>query len=207
MTTALLRPRSEIRSRRPRALKIVVTGPFDAGKSTLVRTLSEITVLSTERDVTDAPGAGHSQRTTVAMDFGRVTVAPDLALYVFGTPGQQRFEFMWDILAEGMLGFVLLVDAQRPDSVVEARRIREHFTSIADVPYVVVVNKVDGHGAAASVERVARQLGLSAHVPVVTADVRRRDDVKRVVLALLHGVLTRVERETGPPDERTGATG
>jgi uncharacterized protein len=207
MAPTPLRSRGPIRSRRPRTLKIVVTGPFDAGKSTLVRTISEITVLSTERDVTDDPDGGHSERTTVAMDFGRITVAPDLALYVFGTPGQHRFEFMWDILAEGMLGFVLLVDAERADSVDEARRIREHFSAIADVPYVVVVNKLVGPGAAAEVARVRHHLGVPDAVPVLVADVRRREDVKQVVIALLQVVLTRVERHTVPPDRHTGAAG
>jgi uncharacterized protein len=207
MATTPLRGRGDIRRRRPRALKIVVTGPFDAGKTTLVRTISEITVLSTERDVTDDPGHEHSERTTVAMDFGRITVGSELALYLFGTPGQHRFEFMWDILAEGMLGFVLLVDSTRADSVDEARRIREHFTTLADVPYVVVVNKVDGAGSAELVAQVREQLALPDEVPAVAGDVRVREDVKRVLLALLHGVLARVEDRTGPPTAHRGAAG
>jgi uncharacterized protein len=205
--TPLRGGRSEIRRRRPRALKIVITGPFDAGKSTLVRTISEITVLSTERDVTDDPGHEHSERTTVAMDFGRITVGTALALYLFGTPGQHRFEFMWDILAEGMLGFVLLVDAERPDSLDEARRIRQHFTAIADVPYVVVINKLAGEDADAAVARARAELALPADVPALAADVRDREDVKRALVALLRGVLSRVEERPGPPDARTGATG
>jgi uncharacterized protein len=207
MATTPLRGRGDIRRRRPRALKIVVTGPFDAGKTTLVRTISEITVLSTERDVTDDPGHEHSERTTVAMDFGRITVGAELALYLFGTPGQHRFEFMWDILAEGMLGFVLLVDSTRPDSVEEARRIREHFTALADVPYVVVVNKVEGEGGAALVAQARERLALPDEIPAVAADVREREDVKRVLIALLHGVLARVEDRTGPPTAHRGAAG
>jgi uncharacterized protein len=205
MSATPLRGRGEIRRRRPRALKIVVTGPFDAGKSTLVRTISEITVLSTERDVTDDPGHEHSERTTVAMDFGRITVGSDLALYLFGTPGQHRFEFMWDILAEGMLGFVLLVDAERSDSVDEARRIREHFLSLADVPYVVVVNKAEGDRASEMVARARRELALPDDVPAIAADVRDREDVKRALIGLLRGVLARVE--SGPPSARRGAAG
>jgi uncharacterized protein len=208
MATSPLRSRGgEIRRRRPRALKIVVTGPFDAGKSTLVRTISEITVLSTERDVTDDPGHEHSERTTVAMDFGRITVGSDLALYLFGTPGQHRFEFMWDILAEGMLGFVLLVDAERDDSVDEARRIREHFTAIADVPYVVVVNKVDGEQASEVVAQARAGLGLPDAIPAIAADVRDREDVKRALVELLRGVLARVQDQAGPPSARRGAAG
>jgi small GTP-binding protein len=200
----------DIRRKRARPLKIVVTGPFDAGKSTLVRTISEITVLSTERDVTDDPGHEHSERTTVAMDFGRITVAPDVALYLFGTPGQHRFEFMWDILAEGMLGFVLLVDASRADSVAEARRIREHFVALADVPYVVAVNKVqqlDADARDALVARIRDELSLPDDVEVVTGDIREREDVKAVLLALLRGVLRRVSTRTPGSPVRTGAAG
>jgi uncharacterized protein len=208
MTAPLLRPRGEVRRRRSRALKVVVTGPFEAGKTTLVRTISGITVLSTERTVTDDPLHRRSARTTVAMDYGRVTLGPDLALYVFGTPGQQRFEFMWDILAEGMLGFVLLVDATRASSATEARRIREHFTAIADVPYVVVVNKLDGALPAGVADRLRGELGLPGDVPVVAADVRDREDVKRALVALLRRVLAHVEMGSGSPSERSsGAAG
>src|ERR1700744_3926655 len=98
------------------ALKIVVTGPFAAGKTTLIRTISEITVLSTEKGITDATRSRKSD-TTVAIDFGRIRIDRDLVLYLFGTPGQDRFDFMWEILGEGMLGYVLLVDATPPDSL------------------------------------------------------------------------------------------
>src|SRR3954468_10319812 len=101
------------------AVKIVVTGPFAAGKTTLIRTISEITVLSTEKGLTHATRPRKSD-TTVAMDFGRITIDRDLVLYLFGTPGQDRFDFMWEILGEGMLGYVVLVDAERPDSLDEA---------------------------------------------------------------------------------------
>ncbi len=89
------------------------------GKTTLIRTISEITVLSTEKDITDDTRS-HKAETTVAMDFGRITIDHDLVLYLFGTPGQDRFDFMWEILGEGMLGYVLLVDAHRPESLAEA---------------------------------------------------------------------------------------
>jgi uncharacterized protein len=202
-----LRGRGEIRRRRTRAFKVVVTGPFDAGKTTFVRTISEIAVLSTERGVTDDAGHGRSARTTVAMDYGRITLGPDLALYVLGTPGQQRFEFMWDILAEGMLGFVLLVDTSSGSTVQEARRVRAHFTELADVPYVLVLNKIDGVLVDGTAERIRRELDLPADVPTVVADVREREDVKRALLALLHRVLTRVQEPVDASDVRSGAAG
>src|SRR5918912_1363776 len=122
-----------------RAAKIVVTGPFGAGKTTLISTISEITVLSTERDVSDHTRAWKAE-TTVAMDFGRITIDSDLVLYLFGTPGQERFDFMWEILGEGMLGYVLLCDADREDSLVEARNILDAFRKMARVPFVVGMN-------------------------------------------------------------------
>jgi len=178
---------------RHRSFKIVVTGPFDAGKTTLIRTISEIAVVSTERDVSSydrgVEGRRHSGRTTVAMDFGRVALTDDLALHLFGTPGQERFEFMWDILAEGMLGFVLVVDASRPETIADARDQHLHFRGLAEVPLVVAVNKLArGSGTGAALTRVRHQLGLPDHVPVVAADARRREEVKAVLVALLRAL-------------------
>ncbi|MEX2420920.1 MAG: ATP/GTP-binding protein [Actinomycetota bacterium] len=192
--------------RRSRTTKIVVTGPFDAGKTTFIQTISEVTVLSTERPVTG--DARPEARTTVAMDFGRITIAPDLALYLFGTPGQERFEFMWDILAEGMLGFVLMVDASRADSLHEARRIHAHFLELAEVPYVVAVNKTVG-GEAGVIGEVRRALELSDRVPVVAVNARDRDDVKRTLLALLRTILEELQEghDGSAPNVRSGDTG
>src|SRR5947209_10941041 len=125
------------------AVKIVVTGPFAAGKTTLIRTISEITVLSTEKGITDETRSRKTD-TTVAMDFGRITIDRDLVLYLFGTPGQDRFDFMWEILGEGMLGYVLLVDASRPDSLEESASILEAFRRMARVPFVVGLNRSAG---------------------------------------------------------------
>src|SRR3954471_7131848 len=125
------------------AVKIVVTGPFAAGKSTLIRTISEITVLSTEKDITDETKSRKAE-TTVAMDFGRITIDKDLVLYLFGTPGQDRFDFMWEILGEGMLGYILLVDSSRQDSLQEAVGILKAFRKMARVPFVVALNRSPG---------------------------------------------------------------
>src|SRR5215213_7895804 len=122
------------RRRGGQAVKVVVTGPFSAGKTTLIRTISEITVLSTERGITDSTRARKAE-TTVAMDFGRITIDRDLVLYLFGTPGQERFDFMWEILGEGMLGYVLLLDSSRPESLAEAVGILDAFRRMARVPF------------------------------------------------------------------------
>ena len=169
------------------AVKIVVTGPFSAGKTTLIRTISEITVLSTEKDITDETRARKSE-TTVAMDFGRITIDRDLVLYLFGTPGQERFDFMWEILGEGMLGYVVLVDATREDSIEEAVGILSAFRKMARVPFVVALNRAEGLDEAEE-ERVRAVLELAPDVPVVPCDAVDRESVKSVLLALLYAVV------------------
>ena len=173
------------------AVKIVVTGPFAAGKTTLIRTISEITVLSTERGITDETKARKAE-TTVAMDFGRITIDRDLVLYLFGTPGQDRFDFMWEILGEGMLGYVLLVDSTRPESFDEALGILDAFRRMARVPFVVAVNRTEGLDPAGE-DRLRAALRLEPDVPLVPCDATDKDSVKAVLLALLYSVLDDIE--------------
>jgi uncharacterized protein len=169
------------------AVKIVVTGPFAAGKTTLIRTISEITVLSTEKDITDSTRSRKAD-TTVAMDFGRITIDRDLVLYLFGTPGQDRFDFMWEILGEGMLGYVVLVDASRPESLEETVSILAAFRKMARVPYVVALNRADGIDEAEEAG-IREALDLDPDVPVVPCDAMDRESVKSVLLALLYSVV------------------
>ena len=173
------------------ALKIVVTGPFAAGKTTLIRTISEITVLSTEKGITDATRSRKSD-TTVAMDFGRIRIDRDLVLYLFGTPGQDRFDFMWEILGEGMLGYVLLVDATRPESLQEATGILEAFRTMARVPFVVGLNRSEGMDEGEEL-RIREVLELAPDTPVLPCDATDRESVKSVLLALLYAVLDSIE--------------
>jgi len=175
------------------AVKVVVTGPFAAGKTTLIRTISEITVLSTERGITDSTKSRKNE-TTVAMDFGRITIDRDLVLYLFGTPGQERFDFMWEILGEGMLGYVLLVDAEREDSLAEAIGILGAFRRMARVPYVVALNRASSADPEAE-ERLRDVLQLPPEVPVLACDATDKESVKAVLLALLYAVLDEVEAE------------
>jgi signal recognition particle receptor subunit beta len=197
MTTrsGLVRRQRSVEGATGRPLKLVVTGPFAAGKTTLIETISEVAVVGTERDVTDG-AKGLKSRTTVAMDFGRITFASDLALFLFGTPGQRRFEMMWEILSEGMLGFILLVHAGDARSLEEAGHILATFRRYADVPYVVGVTHLDfvGEGRDQSLARVRRYLSVPDDVPVVGCDPRRREDVKDLMLHILFGVLARLER-------------
>jgi small GTP-binding protein len=173
------------------AVKIVVTGPFSAGKTTLIRTISEITVLSTEKDITDDTKSRKAE-TTVAMDFGRITIDRDLVLYLFGTPGQDRFDFMWEILGEGMLGYILLVDSSRQDSLDEAVSILAAFRKMARVPFVVALNRSAGIDQADET-RVRTALELGDEVPVVPCDAMDRESVKAVLLALLYSVVDQID--------------
>ena len=173
------------------AVKIVVTGPFAAGKTTLIRTISEITVLSTEKDITDSTRSRKAE-TTVAMDFGRITIDRDLVLYLFGTPGQDRFDFMWEILGEGMLGYIVLVDSDRPESLDEARGILDAFRRMARVPFVVALNRSPGI-APGDEANVRSALDLGAEVPVVPCDATDRESVKAVLLALLYSVVDELD--------------
>ena len=179
------------RRRGGQAVKVVVTGPFAAGKTTLIRTISEITVLSTERGVTDSTRKRKAE-TTVAMDFGRITIDRDLVLYLFGTPGQDRFDFMWEILGEGMIGYLLLIDADRDDSVEQAAAIHGAFRKMARVPYVVALNRAspDDH---ALVETVRTRLEIPGDVAILACDATDKESVKNVLLALLYAVLEEVE--------------
>jgi uncharacterized protein len=186
-----------VSSTRPRrrhggtAVKIVVTGPFSAGKTTLIRTISEITVLSTEKDITDETRSRKAE-TTVAMDFGRITIDRDLVLYLFGTPGQDRFDFMWEILGEGMLGYILLIDSSREDAMDEAVGILAAFRKMARVPFVVALNRADGIDPTDE-EAVRSALELADTVPVVPCDATDRESVKSVLLALLYSVVDAID--------------
>jgi small GTP-binding protein len=174
-------------------VKIVVTGPFSAGKTQFIQTISEIEVVATERRIT-RPEERIKDQTTVAMDFGRITVDEDLVLYMFGTPGQRRFDFMWEILAEGMLGFVVLLDSVRPETFREARGILDTFRSYAPVPYVVAANKQDLEDAW-SAEDLRIALRIPQEIKVVPCVAIDRESVQHVLLELLYSVLEVLDEE------------
>ncbi|RME07233.1 MAG: GTP-binding protein [Anaerolineae bacterium] len=172
-------------------VKMVVTGPFNAGKTEFIQTVSEIDVVATERKIT-SEAERIKETTTVAMDFGRITVDDNLVLYLFGTPGQKRFDFMWEILSEGMLGFIVMVDSTRPETFREARSILETFRAYAPTPYVVAANKQDSPDAwAVDDMRIALRLDPSVKLlPCVALD---KESVKNVLLELLYSILEEME--------------
>ncbi len=168
-------------------VKMVITGPYSAGKTQFIQTISEIDVVATERKIS-RPEERIKDQTTVAMDFGRITVDDDLVLYLFGTPGQRRFDFMWEILSEGMLGFVVVLDSVRPETFREAREILNTFRSYAPVPYVVAANKQD-MADAWSPDDLRIALRIPPEVKVLPCVATDRESVKRVLLELLYSIL------------------
>jgi small GTP-binding protein len=173
-------------------VKMVVTGPFNAGKTEFIRSVSEIDVVSTEKRISDR-GERVKDSTTVAMDFGRITVDEDLVLYLFGTPGQRRFDFMWEILSEGMLGFIVMVDSSRPETFREARSILETFHAYAPTPYVVAANKQDMEDAW-EVDDLRIALRLAPDVKLLACTATDKKKVKTVLLELLYAILAEIEQ-------------
>jgi small GTP-binding protein len=165
-----------------RTLKIVVTGPFGAGKTVFIRTISQIDVVSTERRISRRSSTG-KEETTVALDYGRVAMGR-MILNLFGTPGQKRFDFMWEILSKEMDGFVMLVDSTEAGTFREARRLIKLFSRYNSVPYVVVANKQDLSGSV-SPTALRRALNLDGKVTVVPCIATQKKDVRTALRALV----------------------
>lgn len=178
------------------AVKMVITGPFAAGKTEFIRAVSEIEVVATEQKISRASESAIKDMTTVAMDFGRITVDEDLVLYLFGTPGQRRFDFMWEILSEGMLGFVVLIDSTKPETFREAKRILNSFESFAQTPYIVAANKQDAEDAWEPND-IKIVLSLNSHTKVLPCVALNRESVKNILLELLYSILEQYDGASG----------
>ncbi len=173
-----------------RTFKIVVSGPFNSGKTSFIGAISEIEVVATERSTLCS---GQKCETTVAMDFGRITLRDGDVLHLYGTPGQVRFDFMWEVLSEGMLGYVVLVDGTDVKSLDDARKIIDAFERMSDVPFVIGLTRADRKGCL-DPGAVMGMICRSDDADIVKCDARKLNDVKEVLLALLERVLERAEQ-------------
>ena len=162
--------------------KIIVTGPFSSGKTSFVGTISDIPVVSTERKIT-TEDQGIKAETTVAMDYGRVTL-DGRVLHLNGTPGQVRFDFMWEILASEMNGFIVLVDSTDPPSLPDANELIKLFSKFKRVPYLVVANKADMDGTA-SLSEIRREIDADDEITIMPCDSTSKSSVRQVLLQMI----------------------
>jgi small GTP-binding protein len=166
------------------AVKVVITGAYAAGKTNFIRSISDIDPVTTEYEVTGAEERALKKETTVALDFGKIAVSDEVVLFLFGTPGQERFDFMWDVLTEGCMGYIVMVDSCRPAHLLETQRLMAHFAAITPAPFVVAANKQDDP-AALPLSYIRKRLQLPLEITVLPCIATDRESVKSILMALI----------------------
>ncbi len=169
-----------------RRLKVVVTGPFNSGKTQFIKTLSEIDVVSTEKKITAPELAAIKGETTVALDFGKVTRGKD-KIYIFGTPGQEHLQIMWEVLTENMLGFIVVVDSTDRRRFKEAKNTIKFFSDILEEPFVVAANKQD-LSEALSVDEMKVELDLDENATILPCNAKDKSSAEAVFNSLIEKI-------------------
>jgi small GTP-binding protein len=181
--------------RQIKKIKVVIAGPFAAGKTQFINTVSEIKTVRTERRTQQSSEKSVKDYTTVAMDFGKIRIDDEHELYLFGTPGQFRFDFMWEILGEGALGIIILVDSTDPTTFHEARKIINFFQSRFPVPMVVGANKQDLPNAWSPEDvRIALDIDEEEGIPVIPVSAIDKESVKNALLTLFEIIRVNLTR-------------
>ncbi|BAY84247.1 hypothetical protein NIES267_37430 [Calothrix parasitica NIES-267] len=177
-------------------LRIVVTGGVGAGKTTFIRTISEIDVVDTDKRATDEL-AELKEKTTVALDFGKLTITPTQSLHLYGTPGQSRFDFMWDILIKNAHAYILLIDAHRPNQFREARKLLNFMNQNASIPELIGITHTDCDDAW-ELEDIALALGFQNEIsspPLIAVNPNERESVFQALIAIIEQLESTRERE------------
>ena len=170
--------------------KIIVSGPFAAGKTTFIKTITEIAPVSTEAKTTASNESSIKNATTVAMDFGRITVDRENVLHIFGTPGQLRFNYMWGILGKDALGVIVIIDASAKNTFEDAKDIINSFRIKIDAPILIALNHFNSEEEI-SKEEVRKVLNLPKWIPIMDCNAQSKDSVKKILLALLQLILVK----------------
>ncbi|MCJ8278382.1 MAG: ATP/GTP-binding protein [Rivularia sp. ALOHA_DT_140] len=177
-------------------LRIVVTGGVGAGKTTFIQTISEIDVVDTDKRATDEL-AELKEKTTVALDFGKLTITPSQSLHLYGTPGQDRFDFMWDILIQKAHAFILLIDAHRPNQFRQARKLLNFMSQNASIPELIGITHTDCTDAW-EIEDIALALGFQGQThspPIIAVNPNERESVFQTLIAIVEQLESTPQRE------------
>lgn len=169
-------------------VKIIVCGPYASGKTEIIKNISEIDIVSTEAKTTNPDEIAVKKSTTTAMDFGKLTIDDDLILHLYGTPGQERFNFMWDILSTGMLGFIVMIDSANPSTFKNSKRVINFFNGLGNVPFVIAANKQDLEDAWEPND-IKFILNLDDNIPVIPCIAKDIESSKVVFIELLTRIL------------------